>query len=124
MSRNRFLFFAFERFHLCVLSVNHSKFFFYLSMMATQPQRQKTQPKTKQKNNQMVGIFSNGFIKLVQKTDRTHSKCHLLLVGGLPHKPTQATFFLMSAREREREKFFRSYPQEPRPLFTSGLLQS
>lgn len=53
---------------------------------------------------QAVGIFSNGFIKLVQKTDRTHSKCHLFLVGGLPHEPTQATFFSMSARETNKKQ--------------------
>lgn len=68
----------------------------------------------KQKTNHMVGIFSNGFIKLVQKTDRTHSKCHLFLVGGLPHKPTQATFFWWA-----QEKKAKSYPLKPRPLFSS-----
>lgn len=73
--------------------------------MANQLYGKKPTKKTNNKRNktyQIVGIFSNGFIKLVQKTDRTHSKCHLFLVGGLPHKPTQATFFSMSAREKQK----------------------
>lgn len=55
-------------------------------------------------------FFSNGFIKLVQKTDRTHSKCHLFLCGGLPHKTHTLPFFWW-AREEERKK--QNYPSKP-----------
>lgn len=41
--------------------------------------------KTNNLQNSIVGIFSNGFIKLVQKTDITHSKCHLFFVKLIFH---------------------------------------
>lgn len=67
--------------------------------------------KTQNLQNSTVELFfffSNGFIKLVQKTDVTHSKCHLFLCGGLPHKPTHATFFWWAQEEKKQ-----NYPSKP-----------
>lgn len=43
----------------------------------------------------------NGFIKLVQKTERTHSKRHLFLWSGLPRELTRTTFFWWLREEKK-----------------------
>lgn len=65
--------------------------------------------------NTVVGIFSNGFIKLVQKTDITHSKCHFFPSKMVFHTNPHIHYVLFkSAREKSE-----SYPLKPHPLFSS-----
>lgn len=63
--------------------------------------------------NSIVGIFSNGFIKLVQKTDITHSNVIVFFRWSSTQTLTRYVL-LMSAREKSE-----SYLLKPQPLFSS-----
>lgn len=100
-------------FTIIIWFVRKLVFFFVTKYLNYQSHGKNKRNNNSKQTNQMVVIFSNGFIKLVQKTDRTHSTCHLFLLGGgLPHKNPHR---LLSGKTKGR-----SYPREPRHSFTSG----
>lgn len=69
------------------------------------------------KNRGLWEFFSNGFIKLVQKTDIAHSKCHLFFFLSLRWTSTRTHTYIRYVLFDERKREKRNYPPKTTAFF-------